>query len=151
MRLGHARGLACAKTKKFPYLSSFPRRGGVGGADKKWKGNFWFCFAVSVSEKSTIILSYFDCSFLRPHGDRGAHKSPPFLGNIIKRRGLLPSNIRLNLFSFLQILFCQFRLLHIALSKSQVEIFHFHHYHDCALSYDPLQNFLLLGRRSSKL
>ena len=19
--------------------------GGVGGADKKWKGNFWFCFA----------------------------------------------------------------------------------------------------------
>src|SRR3989338_6561548 len=24
---------------------------------KKWKGNFWFCFAVSVSEKSTIILS----------------------------------------------------------------------------------------------
>ena len=39
---------------------------------KKWKGNFWFCFAVSVSEKSIIILSYFDCSFLRPHGDRGA-------------------------------------------------------------------------------
>ena len=24
---------------------------------KKWKGNFWFCFAVSVSEKSTISLS----------------------------------------------------------------------------------------------
>jgi hypothetical protein len=24
---------------------------------KKWKGNFWFCFAVSVSEKSTIILT----------------------------------------------------------------------------------------------
>src|SRR3989344_5997587 len=39
---------------------------------KKWKGNFWFCFAFSVSEKSIIILSYFDCSFLRPHGDRGA-------------------------------------------------------------------------------
>jgi len=39
---------------------------------KKWKGNFWFCFAVSVSEKSIYILSYFDCSFLRPHGDRGA-------------------------------------------------------------------------------
>src|SRR3989344_5028568 len=39
---------------------------------KKWKGNFWFCFAVSVSEKSNLILSYFDCSFLHPHGDRGA-------------------------------------------------------------------------------
>src|SRR3990167_5522704 len=39
---------------------------------KKWKGNFWFCFAVSVSEKSIIILSYFVCSFLHPHGDRGA-------------------------------------------------------------------------------
>ena len=38
---------------------------------KKWKGNFWFCFAVSVSEKSTISLSLFGCSFLRPHGDRG--------------------------------------------------------------------------------
>src|SRR3989344_1453325 len=24
---------------------------------KKWKGNFWFCFAVSVSEKSTVSLS----------------------------------------------------------------------------------------------
>jgi hypothetical protein len=24
---------------------------------KKWKGNFWFCFAVSVSEKSIIILT----------------------------------------------------------------------------------------------
>jgi len=24
---------------------------------KKWKGNFWFCFAVSVSKKSIIILT----------------------------------------------------------------------------------------------
>jgi len=30
---------------------------------KKWKGNFWFCFAVSVSEKSTIILSLFVALF----------------------------------------------------------------------------------------
>jgi len=22
---------------------------GVGGADKKWKGNFWFCFAASIN------------------------------------------------------------------------------------------------------
>jgi len=25
---------------------------------KKWKGNFWFCFAVSVSEKSNLILIF---------------------------------------------------------------------------------------------
>ena len=25
---------------------------------KKWKGNFWFCFAVSVSEKSILILTF---------------------------------------------------------------------------------------------
>ncbi len=30
---------------------------------KKWKGNFWFCFAVSVSEKSTIILSLLTALF----------------------------------------------------------------------------------------
>ena len=27
-------------------------------AEKKWKGNFWFCFAVSVSEKSSLILTF---------------------------------------------------------------------------------------------
>ena len=25
---------------------------------KKWKGNFWFCFAVSASEKSNLILTF---------------------------------------------------------------------------------------------
>ena len=25
---------------------------------KKWKGNFWFCFAVSVSEKSNLVLTF---------------------------------------------------------------------------------------------
>ena len=25
---------------------------------KKWKGNFWFCFAVTVSEKSNLILTF---------------------------------------------------------------------------------------------
>jgi len=29
-----------------PFL--FNSAGGVGGADKKWKGNFWFCFAASI-------------------------------------------------------------------------------------------------------
>ena len=43
-----------------PFL--FPRRG-VWGEPKKWKGIFWFCFVVSVSEKSTIILSYLTALF----------------------------------------------------------------------------------------
>ena len=47
MRLDCAHGLARAKPKNFPYFSYFPRRG-CGGADKKWKGNFWFCFAAFI-------------------------------------------------------------------------------------------------------
>jgi len=208
------------KTQKFSLPFFFSSAGGVGGADKKWKGNFWFCFAVSVSEKSTISLSLLVALFSAltatealpypsfvvtltsaNHTQSPTHSPltsfvlttsalcvfarwlrqslvitqriwfvlstsisicacptrpmraqiPAVFRRYYKTAGLLPSNIRLNLFSFLQILFCQFRLLHIALSKSQVEIFHLHHYHDCALSYDHLQNFLLLGRRSSKL
>jgi len=76
--LGHARGLACvrehlcrAKNQKislhFPRVSS--PHPSTAKRPRQWKGNFWFCFAVSVSEKSIIILSYFDCSYLRPHGD----------------------------------------------------------------------------------
>jgi hypothetical protein len=30
---------------------------------KKWKGNFWFCFAVSVSEKSNLILTFLFAPF----------------------------------------------------------------------------------------
>ena len=56
MRLDRTRGLARTKPKNFPCIS-FSSAGGVGGADKKWKGNFWFCFAVSVSEKSNLILT----------------------------------------------------------------------------------------------
>ena len=47
---------AGAKTKNFSYLSSFLRRG-WGGADKKWKGIFWFCFAANLLHY-TIILVY---------------------------------------------------------------------------------------------
>jgi hypothetical protein len=46
------------KTQKFSLPFFFSSAGGVGGADKKWKGNFWFCFAVSVSEKSNLILTF---------------------------------------------------------------------------------------------
>ena len=36
-----------SKTQKFFLPFFFSSAEGVGGADKKWKGNFWFCFAVS--------------------------------------------------------------------------------------------------------
>src|SRR3989338_3357888 len=37
-----------SKNQKFSFLISDFRLG-VGGADKKWKGNFWFCFAATIS------------------------------------------------------------------------------------------------------
>ena len=46
--------------------------GGVGGADKKWKGNFWFCFATTDYEMNIYIIAFvvlWSCSFLRPHGE----------------------------------------------------------------------------------
>jgi len=39
---------------------------------KKWKGNFWFCFAVSDYKMNTLIIAFvvlWRCSFLRPHGE----------------------------------------------------------------------------------
>jgi len=60
-RLGHARVLACAKTKKFPFIflaPPSPPHPSAAKRKKKWKGNFWFCFAVSVSEKSNLILTF---------------------------------------------------------------------------------------------
>src|SRR3990167_11209268 len=36
-----------SKNQKFSFLSFRFSAEGVGGADKKWKGNFWFCFAAS--------------------------------------------------------------------------------------------------------
>src|SRR3989344_7661905 len=47
-----------SESVNFPYLSSFLRRGVWGEPTKKWKGNFWFCFAVSVSEKSNHIITF---------------------------------------------------------------------------------------------
>ncbi len=44
----------------------------MGGADKKWKGNFWFCFAVSDYKMNIAIIAFvvlWRCSFLRPHGE----------------------------------------------------------------------------------
>ena len=67
-----------SKNQKFslPFLfsSCLPagRRAGVGGADKKWKGNFWFCFAASDYEMNILIISFvvlWSCSFLRPCGE----------------------------------------------------------------------------------
>jgi len=36
--------------QKFSLPFFFSSAGGVGGADKKWKGNFWFCFATITLE-----------------------------------------------------------------------------------------------------
>src|SRR3989344_2757827 len=41
--------VAGAKTKNFPYLSYFPRRGVWGGATKNGKEIFGFCFADSIN------------------------------------------------------------------------------------------------------
>ena len=43
-----------SKNQKFSLPFLFSSAGGVGGADKKWKGNFWFCFAVYL----TSIIGY---------------------------------------------------------------------------------------------
>jgi hypothetical protein len=61
-----------SKNQKFSFLSFRFSAGGVGGADKKWKGNFWFCFAVSDYKMNISIIAfvvYSRCSFLRPHGE----------------------------------------------------------------------------------
>src|SRR3989338_11695647 len=38
-----------SKNQKFSLSFFFSSAGGVGGADKKWKGKFWFCVAASIS------------------------------------------------------------------------------------------------------
>jgi hypothetical protein len=47
----------------------------VGGADKKWKGNFWFCFAASVSEKSNLIMTFLFALFYIFAATRGEYNS----------------------------------------------------------------------------
>jgi len=44
----------------------------VGGANKKWKGNFWFCFAASNYEKSNLILTFLFALFSVLAARRGA-------------------------------------------------------------------------------
>ena len=61
-----------SKTKKFPLHSYFSSGGVGGGADKKWKGNFWFGFAATDYEMNICIISFvvpWSCSFLRPCGE----------------------------------------------------------------------------------
>ena len=47
----------------------------MGGADKKWKGTFWFCFAASVSEKSNPIMTFLFALFYNLAATRGAYNS----------------------------------------------------------------------------
>jgi DNA-binding XRE family transcriptional regulator len=54
-----------SKNQKFSLPFLFSSAGGVGGADKKWKGNFWFCFAVIINIVYPILGLYhkriYDC------------------------------------------------------------------------------------------
>ena len=45
-----------SKNQKFSLPFFFPSAGGVGGADKKWKGNFWFCFVASFLQKGLVDI-----------------------------------------------------------------------------------------------
>ena len=59
--------------------------GGWGGVDKKWKGNFWFCFAATDYEINIFIISFvvlWRCSFLRPCGETRRFLSM-FCGSLI--------------------------------------------------------------------
>ena len=49
-RTPHPLPSVAGKTQKFSLPFFFSSAGGVGGADKKWKGNFWFCFAVTINK-----------------------------------------------------------------------------------------------------
>ena len=56
MRASHAPSGRVHQNPNF-FLTIPFSAGGVGGADKKWKGNFWFCFAATDYEKSILILT----------------------------------------------------------------------------------------------
>ncbi|OHA15385.1 MAG: hypothetical protein A3A10_00490 [Candidatus Tagabacteria bacterium RIFCSPLOWO2_01_FULL_42_9] len=49
-RISRASSAPFGRGQKPKIFLPYPRfsAGGVGGADKKWKGNFWFCFAASI-------------------------------------------------------------------------------------------------------
>jgi len=73
MRLGHARGLACAKPKNFLafFLRLLPpplRR----EAEKEMERKFLVLLRRFSLRKEQSYFNIFVCSFLHPHGDRGA-------------------------------------------------------------------------------
>ena len=47
----------------------FSSAGGMGGADKKWKGNFWFLLRRFRLLKEQSYFNIFVCSFLRSCGE----------------------------------------------------------------------------------
>ena len=58
--------------------ASPPPRPSAAKRKKKWKGNFWFCFAVSVSEKSNLILTFLFALFSTLTATE-AHSYPRFV------------------------------------------------------------------------
>ncbi len=71
MRLGHARGLACAKTKKFPciFLASPPPPPLHREAEKEMERKFLVLLRRFSLRKEQSYFITFVCSFLHPHGD----------------------------------------------------------------------------------
>ena len=59
---------------------------------KKWKGIFWFCFAVSVSEKSTIILTLLVALFSALTATE-AHPYPRFVVILVSAHTSQPPRI----------------------------------------------------------
>ena len=63
--------VAGAKTKNFPYLSFF-LGGGCGGSRQKMERKFLVLLRRFSLRKEQSYFNIFVCSFLHPHGDRGA-------------------------------------------------------------------------------
>ena len=66
--------VAGAKTKNFPHLSYFPRRG-EGGSRQKMERKFLVLLRRFSLRKEQSYYNIFVCFFLKPHGDRGASVS----------------------------------------------------------------------------
>ena len=72
------------------FLCFFVLAGGVGGADKKWKGNFWFCFRRFIPPERTCIYilalwGYFVRPVLRHSRRCEALPVSAFCGNSVVR------------------------------------------------------------------
>ena len=60
--MGEVMGSSPIRSTKMNFpVKMRPRSACVWGADKKWKGNFWFCFAASIScimVQDCLVIQY---------------------------------------------------------------------------------------------